>query len=49
VGHVDGYSPLEGLVMGTRAGDLDPAILTHMLPRRISLQQLESMLHHEAD
>ena len=26
-----GYSPLEGLVMGTRAGDLDPGILTHLL------------------
>jgi acetate kinase len=43
-----GYSPLEGLVMGTRAGDLDPAILTHMLHEGMSLQQLESMLHHQA-
>ena len=43
-----GYSPLEGLVMGTRAGDLDPAILTHMLHEGMSLQQLEQMLNHEA-
>jgi acetate kinase len=43
-----GYSPLEGLVMGTRAGDLDPAILTHMLHDGMSLKRLEWMLHHEA-
>jgi acetate kinase len=43
-----GYSPLEGLMMGTRAGDLDPAILTHMLHEGMSLHQLELMLYHEA-
>lgn len=25
-----GFSPLEGLVMGTRAGDLDPAVVLHL-------------------
>jgi acetate kinase len=43
-----GYSPLEGLVMGTRAGDLDPAILTHLLHDGMALDRLEWMLHHEA-
>jgi len=43
-----GYSPLEGLIMGTRAGDLDPAILTHLLHEGMSLAQLERMLHQEA-
>lgn len=43
-----GYSPLEGLVMGTRAGDLDPGILIHMLHERMALQELERMLNHEA-
>ncbi|HET7471222.1 MAG TPA: acetate/propionate family kinase [Gemmatimonadales bacterium] len=43
-----GYSPLEGLVMGTRAGDLDPAILTHLLRDGMSVTQLEQMLNHEA-
>jgi acetate kinase len=42
-----GYSPLEGLVMGTRAGDLDPAILTHLLHEGMSLSGLELMLNHE--
>ena len=44
-----GYSPLEGLVMGTRAGDLDPAILTHMLHDGMSLQRLEHMLNMRPD
>ncbi len=43
-----GYSPLEGLVMGTRGGDLDPAILTHALHAGMSLGELERMLNHEA-
>ena len=43
-----GYSPLEGLVMGTRAGDLDPGILTHLLHEGMSLPQLEHLLQHGA-
>lgn len=26
-----GYTPLEGLVMGTRCGDIDPALITHIM------------------
>lgn len=43
-----GYSPLEGLVMGTRAGDLDPGILAHWLHDGMSLKQLEHLLQHES-
>jgi acetate kinase len=43
-----GYSPLEGLVMGTRAGDLDPGILTHLLHQGMSLREIEHLLQHEA-
>jgi acetate kinase len=43
-----GYSPLEGLVMGTRAGDLDPGILTHLLHSGTSLPELDHLLQHEA-
>jgi len=43
-----GYSPLEGLVMGTRAGDLDPGILTHWLHEGMSLREIEHLLQHEA-
>ena len=28
-----GFTPLEGLVMGSRSGDLDPAILTHLMAK----------------
>jgi acetate kinase len=34
--------------MGTRAGDLDPAILTHLLHDGMSLPELERLLNHEA-
>jgi acetate kinase len=43
-----GYSPLEGLVMGTRAGDLDPGVIIHWLHDGMSLRQLEQMLQHES-
>jgi acetate kinase len=43
-----GYTPLEGLVMGTRAGDLDPGILTHFLEQGMTLDGLRHLLHHDA-
>jgi acetate kinase len=43
-----GYSPLEGLVMGTRAGDLDPGILTHLLREGYTLHDLERLLNGES-
>jgi acetate kinase len=43
-----GYSPLEGLVMATRAGDLDPGILTHLLRQGHSLHDLERLLNQES-
>jgi len=43
-----GYSPLEGLIMGTRAGDVDPGVLLHLLHEGWDAKRLESLLHHEA-
>ena len=40
-----GMTPLEGLVMGTRAGDLDPAILLMLLRRGMSPEELDTMLN----
>jgi acetate kinase len=41
-----GLTPLEGLVMGTRSGDLDPAILgVLMRGERVSLDQVEDWLN----
>ncbi len=42
-----GLTPLEGLVMGTRAGDLDPGVLLHLLRHGdLDLNGLEDLLHH---
>jgi acetate kinase len=43
-----GYTPLEGLVMGTRPGDLDPGLVTHLLLRGMTLDRLQRLLHHES-
>jgi acetate kinase len=41
-----GFTPLEGLVMGTRSGDLDPAILDYLAAKEgLSLAQVESVLN----
>lgn len=40
-----GFTPLEGLVMGTRSGDLDPAIIFHLMEREgLSARQVETAL-----
>jgi acetate kinase len=43
-----GLTPLEGLVMGTRGGDLDPGVLLHLLRRGRSVDELEDLLHHRS-
>lgn len=43
-----GFSTLDGLLMGTRPGHLDPGILIYLLHERgMSLQTLEHLLYHE--
>src|ERR1051325_1697453 len=44
-----GMTPLEGLVMGTRSGDIDPAIIDYLADKEgLSLQQLEAMLNKQS-
>lgn len=44
-----GFTPLEGLMMNTRSGSVDPGILTYLLRQRgHSADQLDDMLNHEA-
>ena len=44
-----GFSPLEGLVMATRPGDVDPGALTFLArAEALSPEQLERMLNEEA-
>lgn len=41
-----GFTPLEGLVMGTRSGDLDSAVLFHLARREgMSIDQLDDLLN----
>jgi acetate kinase len=41
-----GMTPLEGLVMGTRAGSVDPGILVHLLRHGIDVQALADGIAH---
>ncbi|WP_448587736.1 acetate/propionate family kinase [Thermocrinis sp.] len=43
-----GMTPLEGLVMNTRPGDLDPGVLLHLLKTGMSLEELEEMLYRRS-
>jgi acetate kinase len=44
-----GFTPLEGLVMGTRSGDLDPAILDYIAAKEgVSLGELDSILNKQS-
>jgi len=41
-----GFTPLEGLLMGTRSGDLDPGVISYIMSREeISIQEVNSMLN----
>ncbi|HID70266.1 MAG TPA: acetate kinase [Desulfobacterales bacterium] len=44
-----GLTPLEGLVMGTRSGDLDPAILFYLARETgMDIQELDNLLNKES-
>lgn len=43
-----GFSPLEGLVMGTRPGALDCGVLLYLLRQGWDRQRLENMLYHQS-
>ncbi len=44
-----GFTPLEGLVMGTRSGDVDPAIVTYLMEREgLSIDDVNTFLNKES-
>jgi len=44
-----GFTPLEGLVMGTRCGDLDPAIPLYLSEtRKMSLADIDNLMNEES-
>ncbi len=44
-----GFTPLEGLVMGTRSGDVDPAILDYVMQKEgLSIHEMERLLNKQS-
>ncbi len=44
-----GFTPLEGLLMGTRCGDLDPAIVFYLMEKkRMSVEKIDDLLNKES-
>jgi acetate kinase len=44
-----GFTPLEGLVMGTRCGDIDPALITYIAQTEgMSLKQVDTLLNKQS-
>ena len=43
-----GFTPLEGLVMGTRSGNIDPAIIFFLVERGMSPDELNTMLNKKS-
>lgn len=44
-----GLTPLEGLVMGTRSGDIDPAIIEYLMVKEgFTIDQLEALLNKQS-
>jgi len=44
-----GFTPLEGLMMGTRSGSVDPGILTYLMRQKgTDGQQLDQLLNHQS-
>jgi acetate kinase len=43
-----GMTPLEGLVMGTRSGDLDPGVILHLLRRGLSVDEVDDLLNRRS-
>lgn len=43
-----GYTPLEGLIMGSRSGDLDPGILLMLMKKGMKPEKIEDILQNES-
>jgi acetate kinase len=43
-----GFTPLEGLTMGTRTGDIDPGIIFYLLKKGIKYKELDKIFNYES-
>lgn len=48
VDHSMGLTPLEGLMMGTRCGDLDPAVVYYMTKQGMSVEEVDTALNKDS-
>ncbi|MFW5690553.1 MAG: acetate kinase [Planctomycetota bacterium] len=48
IDHSMGMTPLEGLMMGTRTGDVDPAIVLYMLGRGFGREEIDRAMNKES-
>ena len=49
IDHTLGFSPLSGLIMGTRSGDIDPAIIFYLHERlRMEISEIKSILQKKS-
>lgn len=43
-----GFTPMEGLVMGTRSGDVDPGVLLHLMREGADVDELDRLLNRHS-
>jgi len=44
-----GFTPLEGLIMGTRSGDIDPAVIFYLMHKeKLTYHQLDNILNRQS-
>ena len=43
-----GFTPLQGVMMGTRSGDIDPAILVYLESQGMSSQKIDTLINKES-
>lgn len=44
-----GFTPLEGLIMGTRCGDIDPGLILHLTrTEHLTIEQMDDLLNHKS-
>ncbi len=48
MGSTMGFSPLDGLPMGTRCGQLDPGVLLYLMDKGLGRSEISSLLYHES-
>ncbi len=43
-----GFTPLEGLIMGTRSGDIDPGLFDFLVAKGLSIKDINKTLNHQS-